>query len=308
MPIERIENILVIGAGTMGRQIAWQCATHGFQVALADDSETALQGAKQLLAGFAADAVRTGRFTDIETQAALQRITLTNRPDTTAIDLVSESVYEDPALKIRIFAELNASCPAHTIFTTNSSTLLPSMMASASGRPDRFAALHFHLPVWSANIVDVMGHPGTSPETIASVTDFARRIGQIPIVLKRENSGYVFNDMFNALNTSAIHLVATGVATIEDVDRAWMGIMKMPLGPGGWLDQIGLDTVWRITDFWANMLSDPKLLTNAALLKRYIDAGRLGVKSGAGFYHYPYPAYEQNGFIDGESIDQDLLG
>ncbi|MBP8949920.1 MAG: hypothetical protein KBG73_13850, partial [Candidatus Promineofilum sp.] len=113
----------------------------------------------------------------------------------------------------------------------------------------------------------------------------------------KEHSGYVFNDMFNALNTAAINLVAGGVATIEDVDRAWMGIMKMPVGPGGWLDDIGLDTVWRITDFWAGVTADPRLQQNAALLKSYVDAGRLGRKSGRGFYDYPNPTYHEIGFL-----------
>ena len=204
-------------------------------------------------------------------------------------------------VKGEVLGRLNAVCPPHTIFTTNTSTLLPSMYAAATGRPDRFCALHFHLPVWSANVADVMAHPGTSEDTLLAVAAFARRIGQTPIVLRQEHSGYVFNDMFNALNTAAINLVASGVTTIEDVDRAWMGIMKMPVGPGGWLDDIGLDTVWRITDFWAGVTKDPRLRQNAALLKEYVDAGRLGVKSGQGFYSYPNPAYAATGFIEGET-------
>jgi 3-hydroxybutyryl-CoA dehydrogenase len=115
----------------------------------------------------------------------------------------------------------------------------------------------------------------------------------------KESPGYVFNAMFNALNREAITLVANGVATIEDVDRAWMGVMKMPLGPGGWLDAVGLDTVWSITDFWAGMLNDGQLKTNAAFLKGLIDQGRLGTKSGKGFYDYPGPAYARSGFLAG---------
>jgi 3-hydroxybutyryl-CoA dehydrogenase len=300
MDAEKIHHVLVVGAGTMGRQIAWQCATHGYDVTLTDADPAALPQATAAVERFAAGAVGAGALDEAEARATLGRLRVTADPTYATVDLVSESVYEDPMVKGEVFARLNALCPAETIFTTNTSTLLPSMFAAATGRPERFCALHFHLPVWTANVADVMGHAGTAAETLATVAAFARRIGQVPIVLPQEHAGYVFNDMFNALNTAAINLVASGVTTIEDVDRAWMGIMKMPVGPGGWLDDIGLDTVWRITDFWAGVTNDPRLRQNAALLKEYVDAGRLGVKSGRGFYSYPNPAYAMTGFLESE--------
>ncbi len=299
MTADHIHHVLIVGAGTMGRQIAWQCATHGFDVTLTDADPAALEGAMTAVARFAAGAVGSGALAEGDARAALGRLRTAAEPDYATVHLVSESVYEDPTVKGQVFARLHALCPPETIFTTNSSTLLPSMFAAATGRPDRFCALHFHLPVWTANVADVMAQPLTSAETLATVAAFARRIGQIPIVLTQEHSGYVFNDMFNALNTAAINLVASGVASIEDVDRAWMGIMKMPVGPGGWLDDIGLDTVWRITDFWAGIASDPRLKQNAAFLKTLVDADRLGRKSGGGFYDYPNPAYSQIGFLEG---------
>jgi len=303
-----IQHVLVVGAGTMGRQIAWQCAGHGFDVTLTDADPAALARATTAVQRFAAGAVGAGAMSEADARAALGRLRVAAEPDYATVDLVSESVYEDPAVKGQVFARLNTLCPPATIFTTNTSTLLPSMFAAATGRPERFCALHFHLPVWTANVADVMGHAGTSAETLATVAAFARRIGQIPIVLQGEHSGYVFNDMFNALNTAAIGLVAGGVATIEDVDRAWMGIMKMPFGPGGWLDEIGLDTVWRITDFWAGVTADPRLQQNAALLKEYVDQGRLGVKTGRGFYDYPNPAYEDESFFGVEKSDAEIRG
>ncbi|MFH1475217.1 MAG: acetoacetate decarboxylase family protein, partial [Chloroflexota bacterium] len=188
-------------------------------------------------------------------------------------------------------------CPSRTIFTTNTSSLLPSTFAAATGRPDRFAALHFHVPVWSSNVVDVMPHAGTSPETIELLLAFARRIGQIPIFVRKESSGYVFNAMYNAINREAITLAANGIASVEDVDRAWMGIMKMPIGPFGMLDGVGLDTVWHITDYWAGRTADAQLRRNAAYLKGYVDRACLGVKSGEGFYRYPDPAYTRPDFV-----------
>jgi 3-hydroxybutyryl-CoA dehydrogenase len=218
-----------------------------------------------------------------------------------AADLVSESVPEDPALKGRVFAQLHTLCPPHTIFTTNTSTLLPSMFAAASGRPERLAALHFHLPVWDANVADVMAHPDTSPDVVETLAAFARRIGQIPIVAQKESSGYVFNAMLSALNEAALKLAAGGVAAFTDVDRAWMGIMKMPIGPFGIMDAVGLDTVWKITDFWAGLTNDPQQRANADFVRGYVDRGRLGLKSGRGFYDYPEPAFSRPEFLTSES-------
>jgi 3-hydroxybutyryl-CoA dehydrogenase len=291
-----IRRILVVGAGTMGGQIALQCAMHELDVTLYDNSAEALAKGKARIGGYADYLIAAGRATP-DAPGRIRPTTDLAAAAATA-DLVSESVPEDPALKGRVFAELNTLCPPHTIFTTNTSTLLPSMFAAASGRPERLVALHFHLPVWDANVADVMGHTGTDPEVIDTVTAFARRIGQIPIVAQRESSGYVFNAMLSALNGAALELAAKGVADVADVDRAWMGIMKMPIGPFGIMDAVGLDTVWQITDFWAGALDSPPLRANADFVKSYLDRGRLGQKSGRGFYDYPEPAFRRAGFLD----------
>jgi 3-hydroxybutyryl-CoA dehydrogenase len=300
MQIDDVRRVLIIGSGTMGQQIGLQCATHGCQVVLYDIDPVALEAGLARIRAYADEQVRTG-FIDTGTRdRALAAIATTTDPATAAadVDLVSESVPEDPALKGRVLGQFDALCPPRTIFTTNTSSLLPSMFASATGRPDRFAALHFHLPVWSGNVVDVMAHAGTSQETTELLLAFARRIGQIPIHLRKESYGYVFNAMYNAINTAAVTLVANGVASLEDVDRAWMGIFKMPIGPFGMLDDVGLDTVWHITDYWARQLGDAQLRTNADFLKPYLDRGCLGTKTGEGFYHYPDPAYTRPGFVE----------
>jgi 3-hydroxybutyryl-CoA dehydrogenase len=293
-----IQRVLVVGAGTMGGQIALQCAMHGLDVFLYDNDPKALESGMARVEGYARHLEAAGRLEP----GALDRLTPTTDLAAAAAsaDLVSESVPEDPALKGRVFAELNALCPPHTIFATNSSTLLPSMFAAASGRPERLAALHFHLPVWDANVVDVMAHAGADPGLVETLVDFARRIGQVPIVTRKESPGYVFNAMLSALNGAALELAANGVATVPDVDRAWMGIMKMPIGPFGIMDAVGLDTVWKITDFWAGVTNQPQLRANADFVKPYIDRGRLGVKTRAGFYDYPNPAFSRPDFLTGE--------
>ncbi len=309
MKQDDIRRVLIIGAGTMGQQIAWQCATHGCDVVMYDVAIKALDDVPYRLAEYSAELQAQGLVTSEQCEAALQRITFTTDPTFAAegIDLISESVPEDPKLTGQVFAQFDALCPPHTIFTTNTSTLIPSQFARASGRPDRLLALHFHQPVWTHNIVDVMPQQGTDPEVTTCVMEFARRIGQIPICLRRESHNYIFNAMFSAVNREALTLAANGVATVEDIDRAWMGIMQIPIGPFGLMDLVGLDVVWHIAQDWAKRVFFMRQLKkNADFVKRYVNRGWLGVKSGHGFYTYPNPAFQCPDFITTTSNAEEL--
>ncbi len=301
MKIEDLKTVLIIGAGTMGSQIGLQCAMHGLNVHLYDISAEALGQGMLMINAYVDSLVAQGFLPKDQVEPVLTRIHPLPDPAAAAqADLVSESVPEDPGLKGKVFAQFNALCPGHTIFTTNTSTLLPSMYAEATGRPDRFAALHFHGYVWISNVVDIMPHPGTSAETLDLLEAFAHRIGQVPIRLKKENSSYVFNNMLNSLLRSAVSLAASGVTSFENVDRAWMGVMKTPVGPFGILDQVGLETAYHINHYWASVLKDPELERNTAFLKTYVDQGHLGIKTGQGFYSYPDPKFQEPGFVEGD--------
>jgi 3-hydroxybutyryl-CoA dehydrogenase len=310
MDIDDVRRVLVVGCGTMGLQVGLQCATHGCDVAMYDLEPVALEAGERRLRGYAEELVAAGRIGSTTRDRARGRISWTSDPATAAAgaDILSESVPEDPALKGRVLGQFGRLCPPRTIFTTNTSTLLPSTYAAATGRPDRFAALHFHQPVWQSNVVDVMPLPGTAPETTELLWAFARKIGQIPILVRKESPGYVFNAMYNAINREAITLAANGIASVEDVDRAWIGIFKMPIGPFGMLDGVGLDTVWHITDHWAGVTGNPQLRRNAAFLKEYVDRGCLGTKSGEGFYRYPDPAFARPGFVASGTLEGSKAG
>ncbi|MGD1890649.1 MAG: 3-hydroxyacyl-CoA dehydrogenase [Cyclobacteriaceae bacterium] len=251
-----IKNVLIVGAGTMGQQIGLQSAIHGFSVTIYDIKEDALSTAQRRIKRYLdilEDDLEDGR------SSVEQRLRFTTNLIEAAhsADLVSESVPEDPELKGMVFGGLHQHAPQHCIFTTNTSTLLPSMFAETSGRPTKLVALHFHPDVWTSNVADVMPHPSTSQETIDTTVAFARAIDQIPIVLEKEHSGYVFNTMLVSLLGAANQLVVGEVASHQDVDRAWMGIMHTPSGPFGIMDYIGLDTVYKVTNFWAERNQDP---------------------------------------------------
>jgi 3-hydroxybutyryl-CoA dehydrogenase len=162
----------------MGQQIAFQCAGHGFDVALYDVAPPALESARERIATYAESLIAGGVIAAEVRGGALARITMTTDPSVAAADadLLSEAVPEDPALKGRVLAEFDALCPPRTIFATNTSTLLPSQFAKATGRPDRVIALHFHLPVWVTGLADVMPHEGTAREVTAQT---ALPVGEI---------------------------------------------------------------------------------------------------------------------------------
>lgn len=301
--LKDIHKVLVVGGGTMGQQIAFQCAAHGYDVTIYDKSPESMRSARKRIGAYADYLVAEEHVKSDQAEKAIGRIVSTTDARLAAkdADLLSESVPEDPVLKGEIFAQFNRLCPERTVFTTNSSLLVPSQIAEYTGRPERFLALHFHQPVWVGNLADVMPHSSTLPEMVTLVRDFAKKINQIPLVLYKENFGYVFNAMYSGLNSAAIALAANGVAAVEDIDRAWMAVMKMTMGPLGMLDMVGLDTIWHITNYWGETSGDPQTVKNAAFLKReYLDNGWLGVKSGRGFYTYPRPAYQDPDFICGK--------
>ena len=299
MKIDDFRRVLILGAGTMGQQIGFVCALHGYDVMFYDIKQEILDesmGRIKKLAGFF---VSIGRITESQIDEIFSRISISTDPEEAAkeVDIVSESVPEDPALKSQVFSQFNELCPERTIFTTNTSMLVPSMIAEATGRPEKFAALHFH-DVRSTNVVDIMPHPGTSEETTHLIEAFAKSIGQTAIMLHKENFGYVFNTMLSSLFLSALTLASRGVASVEDIDRAWMGVLHTPMGPFGIMDQVGLGTVWTITEYWAKKQGDKRSQANADFLKQYVEKGHLGAKTRQGFYSYPDPSYAAPDFLD----------
>jgi 3-hydroxybutyryl-CoA dehydrogenase len=294
-----IEEVLVVGAGVMGREIAVQCAMFGYRVTVYDVSAEALKAGRAII-DIAARNV-SGTVVS-ETPAAITgRIYFTDDLEEAAAsaDLVSESIPEDAELKGDLFARLNALAPPHTIFTTNSSSLVPSMFAARSGRPDRLLALHFHKTVWISNIVDVMPHAGTNPALVPVVAAFARSIRQIPIVLRQESRGYVFNAMLRGYLSAAFKLWSDGVASIEDIDRAWMVAHQSPIGPFGAMDSIGLDVMGDIMEAWRQEDDSAREQSIIQAFRRdFVERGRLGAKSGRGFYTYPNPAFLDAAFLN----------
>lgn len=302
MKVPGINRVCIIGSGTMGQQIGFLCAMHGYDVVLYDISREALGKAINRSRDFGQWYVQKGDINQAQLEETMKRIVITTDDSEAAreADLINESLPENPELKAKVFARFNDLCPERTLFTTNTSTLLPSMIAEKTGRPGRFLALHFH-DIRITDVVDIMPHRGTAPEAVDLVKEFTKSIGQIAITLKKENHGYVFNAMISNLFFSALTLASRDVASIEDIDRAWMGVMHTPSGPFGMMDHVGLTTVWAITEYWAQVKGDTQSRRNADFLKKYVDEGRHGMKTKKGFYTYPDPDFQQKEFLKGSS-------
>ncbi|MCF8590510.1 3-hydroxyacyl-CoA dehydrogenase [Gordonia sp. HY285] len=280
-----IKKVVVLGTGVLGSQIAFQTAYSGFHVTAYDINDTVIAAAKERFAGL----VETYKnevagAADGKAEAALGNLSYaTDLADATAdADLVIEAVPEVLDLKRSIYTTLGQVAPAKTIFATNSSTLLPSDMAEATGRPDRFLALHFANRVWSSNTAEVMGTAQTSSDIFDTVVEFASEIGMVPIPIHKEKAGYVLNSLLVPFLNAALDLAAGDYAAPADVDKTWRIGTGSPLGPFQIYDIVGLNTPYNIL-----VNGGPHEKELAAWLKsNYIDEGKLGVAAGEGFYKY----------------------
>ncbi|GGG24594.1 3-hydroxybutyryl-CoA dehydrogenase [Rhodococcoides trifolii] len=279
-------NVTVLGAGVLGAQIAFQIANHGVAVNSYDVDDDAIAAARgrltSLVEQYTGD---VGEAHRAAAQTAAGRISFfTDLAAAVAdADLVIEAVPENLELKRDIYARLAVAAPPHTVFATNSSTLLPSQIMDSTGRPDRFLALHFANHIWRQNTAEIMGTDQTSPEVFQRVVAFAEDIGMVPIPLHKEQPGYVLNSLLVPFLAAGAGLVLTGVADPETVDKTWRIGTGAPAGPFQIFDVVGLRTAHAISA----ASDDPGSRMWADYLEaNYISQGKLGVESGEGFYKY----------------------
>ena len=294
----RVVSVAIVGAGTMGRRIAFGCVVAGVPVRLYDASRSAAEEGRQAVRRLLAARVERGLLTTDQLEVAARRLELASSlaECVAGAELVIESVPEVVELKRQVFCEIDRAAPPAALIGSNTSSIPPSWLPAATGRPEKVFDLNFGPPEHLK--VELMGHAGTAPETIQAAVRFVRSIGLVPIVVKGEIVGYATNRIWRAVKKEVLFLLDRGHVTAEEVDRAWMLDWGTPIGPCGLMDKVGLDVVRDIELVYHRASGDPSDRPSRVLLD-LIEQGKLGCKSGEGFYRYPDPAYLRPGWLEG---------
>jgi 3-hydroxybutyryl-CoA dehydrogenase len=284
--VTQIDKLTVVGAGTMGSQIALQTAVADrYDVDLTDADAGQLDHAKRQNEKLLSRSVERGRLTEQQSQAARARLRyVTGLAEAVrGAGLVIEAIFENLEAKLALFGELDELAEADAILASNSSSIAISRLAGATKRADRCCNLHFFHPVTVMELCEVVRGPETSDETVAAAMDFVRSIRRVPVLLNREIHGFIVNRILFAATDEALHLYEGGYASFEDIDTAVKKGLNWPMGPFELLDFSGVDIFYgAMLDRHERGEGPPPRKT----LKEKVDRGELGRKTGKGFYTY----------------------
>ena len=280
-----ITRVGVVGFGLMGSGIAQVCAQAGYETVVREVAQPLLDKGFARVESSLARIVKSAKLTEDDAKAARGRMRgTTSLEDLKDCDLVIEAIVERIEAKKEVFGTLDALCPAHTIFASNTSSLTIVEMAATTKRMDRFAGLHFFNPAPVMPLVEIVQAITTSDETIAVLREFVRSIGKTGAVCK-DTPGFIVNRLMVPYLLGAIRALEQGVASVEEIDTAVKLGLRHPMGPFELIDYTGLDINLHVANVFFDEFKDPNMAP-PALLKRMVLAGRLGAKVGRGFYEY----------------------
>lgn len=296
---DQIKKVLILGNGTMGQNVGVQCAAFGYDVVIFLRPEDPTENEKNVCSGirtYMDFLVGEGMLSEESSNLIMSKISFSRdeKQACEGIQLVSESVLEDVSTKQAMWSRFAPYFPEDAVLTTNTSSLLPSQFMEATGAPERFLAWHFHTPVFIQNYADVMITPKTDPQAMQTMIDFSAKVNQNCGVLTKELDSFMANNMLFGVFDQALRIYLDGYADFVDIDKAWMGVRVYPIGPFGLMDKIGIPTMRHI---YAGREQNDVLQRSVALFDNMIAEGKLGKPNGKGFYTYPNPAFEQDGFI-----------
>ena len=313
----KIKNVVVIGGGVLGSQIAFQSAYCGFNVTIwlrSESSITRTQPKLDHLKEVYTDTINLMALPEGQTPSTWARgiaeydtfdkdeclknveaaynnvkLELDLARAVKDADLVIESMAENADEKIAFYRKVSQLLPEKTVIVTISSTLLPSKFAKYTGRPEKYLSLHFANSIWKNNTAEIMAQKQTDSSCFDLIMDFAKQIRMIPLPVRKEKSGYLLNSMLIPLLFSGLDLYVNGVSDPESIDKAWTLGTGAPKGPFQILDTVGLNTAYNIVLMYVKVpsfLAPYNFKGMEKLLKKYIDEGKLGKSSGEGFYKY----------------------
>jgi 3-hydroxybutyryl-CoA dehydrogenase len=280
-----IRQITVLGTGTMGRGIGYLAAVAGYDTVLFDAEPSALDAAKGAIDSILRKGVEKGKLTDEAAAAASERVQLIPElePAVSGADLIIEAVPEELDLKVELFGQADLYCGEETILASNTSSISITALASHVERRDRFIGLHFFNPPHAMKLIEIVLGERTSEATAAQVRAVAEKMGKTPIVV-RDSPGFATSRLGVAIGLEAIRMLEEGVASAEDIDRAMELGYNHPMGPLRLTDLVGLDVRLGIAEYLAETLG-PRF-EPPALLRKLVEEGKLGKKTGQGFYRW----------------------
>lgn len=283
----QMTKVCVVGAGQMGQQIAMLCALGGFRTALNDVNAEALAKAEKALHQIMEQWVAKKKLTAEEKNEAFSNLSFTKSLETAAgdADYVIEAVVEKLDVKREIFKQLDRIAPPHAILASNSSTIVNSLIADVTTRPDKVCNLHFFFPPLVMDCVEVVMSDETSEATAQHSLELCKRINRTGVLLRKEISGFVANRLLGALQKEALHLYEAGIADYQEIDLIVKKALRHPIGPFELMDLSGIDIVYDVMHQQYAETGDPSDKPTEAIQQK-IEQGNLGRKTGKGFYDY----------------------
>ena len=282
-----IKKIGVVGAGTMGNGIAQVAAQIGCDVLMRDIEGAFVERGLKNIDRFLSKSVEKGKLDAKEKDAILGRIKgTTDMSQMKDMDFVIEVVLEELELKKKFFKELDEVCGPEVILATNTSSMSITEIAAATNRPDNVCGMHFFNPVPLMRLVEIIRGHATSDETIQVTTDLAKRMGKTTVEVKKDSPGFIVNRIMIPHFLEAIKMVEEGIASIEDIDTAVKNGLNYPMGPFELMDLTGVDIAYFVTEYLYKELNKESKWVSPNLFKTMIRAGKLGKKTGAGWYDY----------------------
>lgn len=281
-----VKKIGVLGAGSMGGGIAHLAAQAGFEVVLCDVKAEFVAKAVGRMEKLMARSVEKGKMTEDQAKEVIGRITQTEKMEDFAdVDFVIEAIIEDLNLKKEAFAKLDEITREDVILSSNTSSMSLTEIAAATKRPDKVVGMHFFNPAQVMKLVEVIRGYYTSNETIAATEELSKQMGKITVEVKIDSPGFIVNRIMMASAIEAVKLLQEGVASVEDIDKAVKLGLNYPMGPFELMDFTGVDINVFVADYFCDEFKDSRWNPPLAI-KQLIKAGRLGRKTGAGWYDY----------------------
>jgi 3-hydroxybutyryl-CoA dehydrogenase len=282
-----IKKLGVVGAGAMGNGIAQIAAQIGCEVVMRDIKDEFVERGMKSIDRFLSRSVEKGKLEAGEKDAILGRIKgTTDMSQLKDMDFVIEVVIEDLELKKSVFKELDELCRPEVIIASNTSSMSITEIAAATNRPERICGMHFFNPVPLMRLVEVIRGFSTSDETIAVTTELAKKMGKITVEVKKDSPGFIVNRIMMPHMLEAIKIVEEGIASVEDVDTAVKNGLNYPMGPFELMDLTGIDICYFVTEYFYKELNKESKWVSPGLLKTMIRAGKLGRKTGGGWYAF----------------------